>query len=174
VKIVCLQIMIFANFTNRFVFGILSIEILKNVLNVQKLVGRVLKMQNDIEKAIEFLKDINSRLNYASEIGEKQRTIINMSTDRWKELNIAIQALQEKQEREKNEPLTLEQLKLMDGKPVWIEADTINGRRNEYRVIVHCGSNCTEFVCSFSHTLPNNEYGKTWLAYRHKPPEVTE
>ena len=85
---------------------------------------------------------------------------------------IAAVALREKAEREDPKPLTLEELRQMDGEPVWIKADyygifadvvKISGRDD--------GDN---FVgVKLCYRLQENGYGKTWIAYRHKPKEVT-
>ena len=80
--------------------------------------------------------------------------------------NMAMQALREKQEWENPKPLTLDELREVDGEPVWFEDDeeeTNNG---------WC-------IWSASHTRywidENKEignYGETWLVYRNKPGEV--
>ena len=74
-----------------------------------------------------------------------------------------------------NEPLTLEQLKQMDGEPVWIVVEE-NGHYD------YCGAYkyglwailrttitnpCATSVYGIQYAL--KDYGKTWLAYRRKP-----
>ena len=66
-----------------------------------------------------------------------------------------------------NEPLTIEQLKQMDGEPVWVVSDRANGHRAEWKIVVHCGPNCTEWIGTES-AWSNADYGKTWLAYDYK------
>lgn len=65
-----------------------------------------------------------------------------------------------------NEPLTLEQLRETDGKPVWIDGEYPNGwricygkrpRKRRGREVINFGNGVLQF---------EDEYGKTWLAYR--------
>ena len=72
-----------------------------------------------------------------------------------------------------NEPLTLDELRQMDGKPVWCEI-YIKGQPSFYG-IVH-GENVTGFIPGDD--KPANlaitnvgAYGLAWLAYRQKPEE---
>ena len=70
-----------------------------------------------------------------------------------------------------NEPLTLDELRKMDGEPVWIKLfDTgeefwvlrnewVDTRNPEPKILFH--------MRWYSHA----DYGKTWLAYRQKPEE---
>ena len=73
----------------------------------------------------------------------------------------------------KVEPLTLEELRKMDGEPVWCEI-YIKGQSSFYG-IVH-GENVTGFIPGDD--KPSNlaitnvgAYGLAWLAYRQKPEE---
>ena len=75
----------------------------------------------------------------------------------------------------RNEPLTLEELREMDGEPVWCEI-YIKGQSSFYG-IVH-GENVTGFIPGDD--KPANlaitnvgAYGLAWLAYRQKPEEGT-
>ena len=94
-------------------------------------------------------------------------------------LDMAISALrQEDHFREvtkKVEPLTLDELRKMDGEPVWCEI-YIKGQPSFYG-IVH-GKNVTGFIPGDD--KPANlaitnvgAYGFAWLAYRQKPEEGT-
>ena len=74
---------------------------------------------------------------------------------------------------ESNEPLTLDELREMDGEPVWCEI-YIKGQSSFYG-IVH-GENVTGFIPGDDN--PSNlaitnvgAYGLAWLAYRQKPEE---
>ena len=58
----------------------------------------------------------------------------------------------------KNEPLTLDELREMDGEPVWL----VN--QNGGRWVIMSGA----YLCD---SRKNADYGKTWLAYRQKPEE---
>lgn len=66
-----------------------------------------------------------------------------------------------------NDPLTLAELRLMDGEPVWITAKGI-GR---YDVYQGCANRCLEQF--YKAALPSGSYGTDWLAYRRKPEEET-
>lgn len=83
-------------------------------------------------------------------------------------LDMAIAALREKAEREDPKPLTLEELRQMDGEPVWMDAFEW---RISYGVSTINGSLC--LATGFDSWIPLDGYGETWFAYRHKPKEVT-
>ena len=59
-----------------------------------------------------------------------------------------------------NEPLTLEELRKIDGEPVWL----VN--QNGGRWVIMSGAYLWD-------SRKNADYGKTWLAYRQKPEEGT-
>ncbi|WP_417048042.1 hypothetical protein [Dysosmobacter welbionis] len=78
-----------------------------------------------------------------------------------------------------NEPLTIEQLREMDGEPVWCKWLLPEDRAIEQGkwFIVISGDKAgleikrpAEYGCHFCKI---DDYGKTWLAYR-RPPEGTE
>ena len=78
-----------------------------------------------------------------------------------------------------NEPLTIEQLREMDGEPVWCKWLLPEDRAIEQGTwfIVISGDKAgleikrpAEYGCHFCKI---DDYGKTWLAYR-RPPEGTE
>ena len=71
----------------------------------------------------------------------------------------------------KVEPLTLDELRRMEGQPVYIVENT------EYWAIVNSFDQAGVYLLSYGN--PDDYgyfgfYGKTWLAYRHKPEEGTE
>ncbi len=76
------------------------------------------------------------------------------------------------QERESNKPLTLEELREMDGEPVWVV------RKREYADGDYGYCVMNDFIAEvpgISHTwFDLKDYGKTWLAYRHKPKEAED
>ena len=81
----------------------------------------------------------------------------------------AIEALREKAEQENPKPLTLDELREMDGEPVWIveNGETKCG-------VVNLEGNCFEKEPVI--TLANGNFyllkeynGKTWPAYRTRP-----
>ena len=83
---------------------------------------------------------------------------------------VAISALRQ-QDARKNDPLTLDELRQMDGEPVWIKLfdpdeefwvlrnEWVDTRNPEPMILFH--------MRWYSHV----DYGKTWLAYRRKPEE---
>ena len=74
---------------------------------------------------------------------------------------LAIDALKEKAERENPSPLTIEELWQMDGIPVWIKDKHSSGYE------------FSEDAADYFEGRSPKEYGKTWIAYRHKPKEDT-
>ena len=83
---------------------------------------------------------------------------------------VAISALRQ-QDARKNDPLTLDELRQMDGEPVWIKLfdpdeefwvlrnEWVDTRNPEPMILFHM------------RWYSNVDYGKTWLAYRRKPEE---
>ena len=61
---------------------------------------------------------------------------------------------------DRNRPLTLDELRRMDGEPVWL----VN--QNGGRWVIMSGAYLWD-------SRKNADYGKTWLAYRQKPEEGT-
>ena len=87
-------------------------------------------------------------------------------------VDMAISALR-KQERfgEANKALTLDELRQMEGQPVYIVENT------EYWAIVNSFDQAGVYLLSYGN--PDDYgyfgfYGKTWLAYRQKPEEGTD
>ena len=83
---------------------------------------------------------------------------------------VAISALRQ-QGQERNEPLTLDELRRMEGQPVYIVENT------EYWAIVNSFDQAGVYLLSYGN--PDDYgyfglYGKTWLAYRQKPEEGTD
>ena len=67
-----------------------------------------------------------------------------------------------------NEPLTLEQLREMDGEPVWVQSP---GIPKYGRWVIVAGVNTKygqrTLYCQGDYTCHN--YGRDWIAYRHPP-----
>lgn len=65
-----------------------------------------------------------------------------------------------------NEPLTLDDLRKMDGEPVWVQSPGIP-EYGRWAIVEGVGENSLflhdDFTC--------HDYGKTWLAFRQKPEE---
>ena len=73
-------------------------------------------------------------------------------------------------EQQANDPLTWDELKQMEGKPVWVEYD---GYTPDWEVIENVGatrSSISDFTGDFIEThmsiLHKEDMGKTWKAYR--------
>ena len=87
-------------------------------------------------------------------------------------LDMAISALRQQEHfrevTKKVEPLTLDELRKMDGEPVWVQSPGVP-EYGRWAIVEGVGENCLflhdDFTC--------HDYGKTWLAYRHKPEEGT-
>ena len=84
--------------------------------------------------------------------------------------DMAISALRQ-QERfgEANKTLTMDELRQMEGEPVWVQSPGVP-EYGRWAIVEGVGENCLflrdDFTC--------HDYGKTWLAYRQKPEEGTE
>ena len=86
-------------------------------------------------------------------------------------LDMAVKALEDVTDKDvgKNEPLTLDELRKMDGEPVWVQSPGVP-EYGRWAIAEGVGENCLflhdDFTC--------HDYGKTWLAYRQKPEEGTD
>lgn len=78
-----------------------------------------------------------------------------------------------------NDPLTISQLRKMDGEPVWISPAKENGKVPARWMLVS-GYNQNKDIylfapsCNITQGYDGKSYGKTWLAYRRRPEEGTE
>ena len=85
-------------------------------------------------------------------------------------LDMAVKALEDVTDKNvgKNKPLTLDELRKMDGEPVWVQSPGVP-EYGRWAIVEGVGENCLflhdDFTC--------HDYGKTWLAYRQKPEEGT-
>lgn len=92
---------------------------------------------------------------------------------------MALNALREKAERENPQPLTIEELLQMDGELVWFEVIdakdyTVQKESSWAEVCIPTWERAVWFErfgneCEGKPKMEN--YGKTWIAYRHKPKE---
>lgn len=91
---------------------------------------------------------------------------------------LAVAALRAQQEAEKNKPLTLDELRKLDGEPVWC----VDGSGCERWGLVNTENVLLEVIGSDSEALEGAFYNMTgdgkmglhplgWIAYRHKPKE---
>lgn len=99
-----------------------------------------------------------------------------------KMFQIALEALLEKVERENTEPLTLEELRQMEGEPVWVKIIGASDfcwpkdAWDDYGLVrkswVRMWDRSRADIFTVAHHF--EEYGKSWLAYRNKPKEAEE
>ena len=82
-------------------------------------------------------------------------------------LDMAIAALRSQQQTEANEPLNLDELRQMDGEPVWVEFGECGDWRIPDFIDIGAYRGFIRFTDRSSELLA--DYGKDWLAYRHKP-----
>lgn len=94
-----------------------------------------------------------------------------VSVTRWlTALDVAVKALEDVPDKDvwKNEPMTLDELRQMDGEPVWVQSPGVP-EYGRWAIVEGVGENCLflhdDFTC--------HDYGKTWLAYCRKPEEGT-
>jgi len=71
-----------------------------------------------------------------------------------------------------NEPLTLDELREMDGKPVWAIGKRSLGTEVNGWMLVSATSS-RPAALDFTGVCNLDSYGKTWIAYRTKPEEAT-
>lgn len=107
------------------------------------------------------LDQIEPALLLACEVMQRE---VERRADHSGEANKMVEVVVSKTE---NEPLTLEELRGMDGEPVWVSflnsKVSISGQWHLVRNITDEVINC------FENYMPFCDYGKTWLAYRQKP-----
>ena len=82
-------------------------------------------------------------------------------------VRLSIVALKEKAAREDPRPLTYAELKQMEGVPVWIVWPD-----NRIEAKWWLPGSLEWGVMEFDDFIMERYYGKTWIAYRHKPKEV--
>ena len=84
-------------------------------------------------------------------------------------------------ETEKNEPITLDELREMDGEPVWIviiDHDSFADKNDDFDGWGLCRKSWVRMWDEKRADLVHadhhfEDYGKTWMAYRRKPEETT-
>lgn len=86
---------------------------------------------------------------------------------------IAFQCMIDEAKRRSTQPLTLEELRRMDGEPIWGES-LISGKPGEWSILRVVEMSKIWFIACAGATQgfgDKDSYGKTWLAYRSKPKE---
>lgn len=74
---------------------------------------------------------------------------------------------------DRNDPLTLDELKEMDGEPVWMQPNS-PPKCGKWAIVVGVDTEYGEKTLYLEGDFTCRDYGKTWLAYRHKPKEGQE
>ena len=88
----------------------------------------------------------------------------------WEALDMAIAALRQ-QDARKNDPLTLDELRQMDGEPVWVEFQ--DGSGGCWGLVHIAMFTHIVFANGLFCTVGKPYFGKTWMTYRRKPEEGT-
>ena len=131
------------------------------------------------EAIIEFKNQIRSaRVILDSGFGSRPGECNRFYRKQKETAEIAILALRAQLERENPEPLTLDELQKLRLKEwVWVEVLEPNACYNAQPAYYQKQSSWrpeAHFACGYpgwSTTFDYCDYGKTWLAYRHKPEE---
>ena len=96
---------------------------------------------NDIDKAIEYLSDAVTETNEI--ISECSTALQAELIEQKRHFEVAISALQKQLQQESNEPLSLEELMVMENVPVWCDISNrwgIIGKKqvgeNQYRSVI--------------------------------------
>ena len=112
------------------------------------------------EEAIKVLENPDVSIGVSARIGQ--------DPEYWRKLkpalDMAISALRQQEAViNRNEPLTLDELRKMDGDPVWVQSPGIP-EYGRWAIVEGVGENCLflqdDFTC--------HDYGKTWMSYRSK------
>lgn len=88
-----------------------------------------------------------------------------------KAIKNGIAALREQEERENPKPLTLDELRQMDGQPVYIVDLCQHGGFTTGWTVFSSHDICGFQIKSSNKMLSAYGYGERWLAYRSKPKE---
>ena len=111
-------------------------------------------------EAIEYCEDIARKC----ELGESPMV---GSDEHW-QITKWLKELKEYKEKDINVPLTWEELKQMQGKPVWVEVD--GNWYGKFWAFVELGSdvyiNFYQMGQDYPEDLLKRDIGKTWQAYR--------
>lgn len=87
-----------------------------------------------------------------------------------------IDRLREKQQRENLRPLTLDELRKMDGQPVWGQR-LISDKPGEWFIVRIVEMSATWFIACAGATQgfgDKDNYGDSWIAYRRPPEKALE
>lgn len=117
-------------------------------------------------------QEVNAAIAYFEDaVRESDKIIADCSpalqaelTEQKQHFVVALEAL--RRTEPENKALTLEELKQMDGEPVYVK-DFANPTRSGWKVLATIDVNIIFFTDIGTYDF--NNYGKTWLAYFHRP-----
>lgn len=127
---------------------------------------------NETERAIEILKTMIKENMEFMEIEEDEDATAICEAENWAS-SIALQALREKQARENPKPLTLDELRQRNGKPVWCQEQNSIYPCREWG-IVHSLEPFGDFAIFGTHLSFETVMYGAWLAYDYPPKEAEE
>ena len=124
-------------------------------------------MSMTIEEAIKhFSQQVSDKSVLSVARGMDNPRVLSVVERIYEANELALVALKEKAERENTEPLTLEELWLKDGHPVWI---VWPDKRIESKWWIPGSYDWN--MMEFNDHFMERRYGQTWIAYRHEPKE---
>ena len=137
------------------------------------------------EEAIEYWEGL--RKTFSSQLEKEENHFGRMHLQTTIDvLDTTISALRDQQELESklrvlesNEPLTLDELRQMDGEPVWLHTfSPVQKKTNiaQWAILETVGGSNVTFLRAGVNTRLTKwfcNYGERWLAYRQKPEEGT-
>ena len=124
------------------------------------------------EEAIQYAEKKIDSASYRLEMGYLNNGLRQIVSNEYEFFMQALSALRQQElfceVTKKVDPLTLDELREMDGEPVWVQSPGVP-EYGRWAIVEGVGENCLflhdDFTC--------HDYGKTWLAYRQKPEEGT-
>ncbi len=105
-----------------------------------------------------------------------QTMVINRDPDKFvAAIDRALISLRLERQRDNPKPLTIEELRQMNGEPVWVKPLNAAKDKGEWCVTDFYKDSFDALIPGIDNTwYESKDYGKTWEAYRHKPKEATE
>lgn len=135
------------------------------------------------EEIIEYAEAKKAKLDEKMSRPENMYGAYAMYSSELEFTSAAIAAIRAQQEQEINEPLTLDELRQMEGEPVWMAPVqkagwiSVPAQWTIFAGVSESISREPVYVFSTPRTPlegMGGSYGQTWLAYRRKPKDTTE
>ena len=104
-----------------------------------------------------------------------QTMVLNRDPDKFvAAIDRALIALHLERQRDNPKPLPIEELKQMAGDPVWVVCEQCLQGGAAWCILEPCGENFNVLVSRAENRYGRfagmwNDYGYSWVAYRHKP-----